>query len=145
MSLRRVCVSAIMIFLLAGKGYGQGEADLKKYFNDAAIRVKTASQAQEKRAILGTTFSTMSRALDVVKKSPLISESDRAAVLRFESSILEKQNELSGTAGYERVPDEQLNAFAEYTVQDAEQAIETVTISVVTLLLLLILVVLIVK
>ncbi|HLP15307.1 MAG TPA: hypothetical protein VK470_03550, partial [Bacteroidota bacterium] len=145
MSLRNVFVWIAMICLCIGKGYGEGKEDLKKYLNDTAIRVKAASDPREKREILQTSFSTMQRALVTVQQSPLISKSDREAVARFESSIRDKQAELSGSGGYERVPDNELNAFAEYTVQEAEQAAETITISVVTLLLIIILVVLLVK
>jgi hypothetical protein len=44
-----------------------------------------------------------------------------------------------------RVPDEQLNAFSDYVVQDMEQADQIITISLVTLLLIVILIVLMVK
>jgi hypothetical protein len=42
------------------------------------------------------------------------------------------------------VPDAQLNAFADYVVQDMEQARETVTISLVSLLLIILIAILIV-
>jgi len=144
MSLRNVFAYTIMVCLFAGTGYGQGKDGIKNYFNDAALRVKAASSPQEKREILSTSLSAMSRSLFAVQRSPLISESDRKAVIRFESSIHEKQNELSGAEGYTRVPDEQLNAYADYTVQDVEQA-EAITISLLTLILIVILVVLLLR
>ncbi|MGE5315536.1 MAG: hypothetical protein ACM3Q4_12640 [Acidobacteriota bacterium] len=145
MLLRNVFVWSVMICLFAGIGYGEGREDLKNYFNDAAVRVRNAATPQEKREILGTSLSRMSKAAEMAGRSPLVSAADREALRRFEASIREKQNELSGEAGCVRVPDEQLDAFASYTVQESEQAAETITISVVTLLLIIILVVLLVK
>lgn len=142
MSLRKTLLWSIMAFCLAGIGYGQGKNDLKKYFNDMALRVDATSNPVEKREILSNSFSTMIRALDVVRQMPLIPQSDRDAIFRFESSIQDKQNELSGIAGYTRVSDEQLGAFAHYTVQDTEQAVQMVTISLVALLLIILIVIL---
>ncbi len=79
----------------------------------------------------------------MVQRAPSISEADRAGLDRLQSTLKEKQDELAGVNGFERVADGQLNAFAQYVVQDMEQADQMITISVVTLLLILILVVLI--
>ena len=144
MSLRNVFAYTVMVCLFVGIGYGQGKDEFKNYFNDAALRVKAASSPQEKREILSTSLSAMSRSLVAVQRSPLISESARKAIVRFESSIQEKQNELSGAEGYTRVPDEHLNAFADYTAQDVEQA-EAITISLLALVLIIILVVLLLR
>ncbi|MGB2868593.1 MAG: hypothetical protein WBD36_09090 [Bacteroidota bacterium] len=143
MSLRKSFLYSIMAFCLVGIGYGQGTKDLKKYFNDMALRVDAASTPLEKREILTNSFSTMIQALDIVRQMPLIPQGDRKAISRFESSIRDKQNELLGLAGHTRVSDEQLSAFAHFTVQDTEQA-EMITISLVTLLLIIIIVILLV-
>ena len=78
--------------------------------------------------------------------SPLISQEDRAGIDRFKATLQEKQDELAGLKGFERVPDAQLNAFSDYVVQDMEQAADrTITISLVTALLIVILIILLVK
>ena len=87
----------------------------------------------------------MSKALDIVQSSPSISKDDGVTIDRLKASLQEKQAELAGSNGYVRVPDEQLNAFSDYVVQDMEQADQIITISLVTLLLIVILIVLMVK
>jgi hypothetical protein len=87
----------------------------------------------------------MSKAIDMVQRSPLVSKDDAIGLDRIKTNLQEKTSELAGTNGYTRVPDNQLNAFSDYAVQDMEQADQVVTISLVTLLLLLILFVVLVK
>ena len=133
------------LFIFSSAGNAGGKEDLQKFLNDAAIKVKAAPEPAEKREILATSLEKMSKALDVVENSPMVAHEEKAGIERFRSSLVEKQNELAGGNGYERVPDEKLNDFSDYVVQDTEQAAEYITISVVTLLLILILVILIVK
>ncbi len=87
----------------------------------------------------------MSAALDIVKSLPLVSNDDVEGINRLKATLQQKQDELAGNNGYARVPDNQLNAFSDYVVQDMEQADQVVTISLVTLLLIVILIVLIAK
>ena len=68
----------------------------------------------------------MSKALDRVESSRLISQEDRTGIDRFKAALKEKQDELAGRNGYERVSDAQLNAFSDYVIQDMEQAEKTV-------------------
>jgi len=131
----------IMMFVLAIPVNAGGKDKLQKYFNDAALKVKATENASEKREILNESFQSMSNALSKVQNSGLISKDDRIGIERFKATLQEKQNELAGTNGYERVSDEQLNNFSNYVVQDMEQAAEMITISVVTLLLIIILLV----
>jgi len=116
--------------------------DLQKYFNDASRKVKVTADPSQKREILNESFRTMSKALDLVESSPLVSSDERAGIGRYKAALQNKQDELEGRNGYERVSDGQLNSFADYVVQDMEQADQMITISVVTLLLIVILVVL---
>ena len=81
----------------------------------------------------------------MVQRSPSNSKEDGVVIDRVKVIVQEKQDELAGSSGYERVSDEQLNAFSDYVVQDMEQADQIITISLVTLLLIIILVVLLVR
>jgi hypothetical protein len=135
----------VMIFGVALPLTAGGKADLQKYFSDTAIKVKATENASEKREILNESFQTMSKALDLVQASPMISGSDIVVIDRFKVTLREKQDELVGANGFDRVSDEQLDAFSDYVVQDTEQATEFITISLVTLLLIIILIVLVVK
>jgi len=138
---RAVSLTAIM-FVMAFAGIAQGQDKLQDYFSDVACKVKETADPSQKREILNTSFERVSRALNSVQSSPLVSKDDKAGIDHFKVILKEKHDELAGLNGYERVPDEQLNAFADYTVQDMEQATQTITISVVTLLLIIIIVIL---
>jgi len=132
-----------MMFVMAFAGIAQGQDNIQEYFSDAACKVKATTDPSQKREILNRSFEKMSKALNTVQSSALISKDDQAGIDRFKVILKEKQDELAGLNGYERVPDAQLNAFADYVVQDMEQATQTVTISLVALLLIIIIVILI--
>ncbi|MBN2426304.1 MAG: hypothetical protein JXB44_14865 [Calditrichaceae bacterium] len=132
----------IMMFVMVQAGNAGGKEDIQKYFNDTASKVKATDDPVQKREILNKSFSTMSKALDRVESSGLISEEDRAGIKHFRTTLQEKQDELTGINGYERVPDAQLNAFSNYIVQSMEQAAQTITISLVAALLIVIVLIL---
>jgi len=132
-----------MMFVLVQAGIAGGNDGIQKYFNDTACKVKAASDPVEKREILDKSLQTMSKALDRVESSGLLSQDDRAGIDLFKTTLQEKQDELAGRNGYERVDDSQLNAFSNYVVQDMEQARETVTVSLVAALLIVIILILI--
>ena len=138
-ALRVVIVMCVLVYA----GIALGQDNLQGYFNETACKVKATADPSQKRAILSQRLQDMSRALNRVESSTLVSENDRAGIDRFKAVLQERQNELAGTNGYDRVPDEQLNAFADFVVQDGEQADRTITISLVTLLLIIIILILI--
>ncbi|HWR82944.1 MAG TPA: hypothetical protein VN285_06560 [Candidatus Deferrimicrobium sp.] len=135
---------AVMMFVMTFAGIAQGQDKLQKHFSDAACEVKATADPSQKREILDKSFERVVKALNTVQSSPLISKDDRAGIDHFKVVLKEKQDELAGLNGYERVPDAQLNAFADYVVQDMEQAAQSVTISLVALLLIIIIVILLV-
>ncbi|MFH1195357.1 MAG: hypothetical protein V1720_06570 [bacterium] len=143
MKARIIYLAFIVMFVLALPANAGGKGELQKYFSDTAKKVKATENASEKREILNESFQTISKAMDMVHSSALISKDELAGIDRFKATLQEKHDELNGSNGYERVTDAQLNAFADYVMQDMEQAAEMITISVVTLLLIIILVVLI--
>jgi len=134
---------AVIIFIMAFAGMAQAQDNVQNYFNDTASKVKATADPLQKRAILNESFEGMSKALNAVQNSPLISKDDQAGIENIKVTLQEKQDELAGLNGFERVPDAQLNGFADYVVQDMEQATQTVTISLVALLLIIIIVILI--
>jgi hypothetical protein len=141
---RTVFGVVVMMFVLIQAGFAGGKDDIQKYFNDTASKVKATTDPAEKRAILDKSLQTMSKALDKVQKSPLISKEDREGIDQFKATLKENQDELAGSNGFERVPDAQLNAFSDYVVQNMEQADKTITISLVTALLIVIIIILLV-
>lgn len=132
----------IMMFVLVQAGTAGGKDDIQKYFNDTACKVKATDDPVQKRDILNKSLETMSQALERVESSGLISQDDRAGIDRFKTTLQEKQDELTGSNGYERVADAQLNAFSDYVVQDMQQADQYVTISLISALLIIIILVL---
>jgi hypothetical protein len=139
-----VFVFLVMMLVQTHNGNAEGNYTIKKYFNDTAIKVKATVDPAQKREIIDKSFRTMLKALDRVESSGLISKENRASFDSFKSALQEKQDELLGHNGYERVADAQLNAFSDYVVQDMEQADRTITISVVTALLIIIIIILLV-
>jgi len=134
----------VMMFALVQAGFAGPSDVLNKYFNDTACKVKATSDPAQKREILSTSLQTMTTVLDRVEASGLLPQSDRAGIEHFKSTVQEKRDELTGSNGYQRVADAQLNDFSEYVVQDMEQAPHTVTISLVALLLIILILVLII-
>ena len=141
MKVRTVFGVIVMMFVMVQAGIAGGKDDIQKYFNNTACKVKATDNPAEKREILDKSFQTMSKVLDMVQSSPLISKEDRAGIGLFKAALQEKQDELTGSNGYTRVSDAQLNAFSDYVVQDMEQA-KRISISVVTLLLIVIILIL---
>jgi hypothetical protein len=134
----------MMICVLVYAGTALAQNNVQEYFNDAACKVKATSDPSQKREILNNELSTMSKALDKVQGSPLVSDADRAGIGRVKAALQENQDELAGANGYTRVPDDQLNAFSDYVVQNMEQADKKITISLVAALLIVIIIILIV-
>jgi hypothetical protein len=130
------------MFVLVHLGYAQGNDGIQKYLNETATSVKATEDPAQKRAILDRSLHTMSSALEKVERLSLVTSADRAGIDRFNTSLQELRDELAGVNGFERVPDTQLNAFADYSVQSLEQADKTITISLVSALLIVIILIL---
>jgi hypothetical protein len=134
----------VVIGALGCAGVAMGQNRVYNYFNDTALKVKATEDPVVKREILSTNLREMTRAVEAAKNSPLTSEPDDIRLACVEASLQAKCDELAGINGFDRVPDDQLNAFSTYVVQDMEQARETITISLVAALLIVIIIILIV-
>ncbi|MDX1642597.1 MAG: hypothetical protein R3220_12915 [Balneolaceae bacterium] len=110
---------------------------LKAEINDMVENVKKAETAVEKREILNTSFDDLIATFNRVQSMDRVPESDKKALADFKNDIQDKKDELNGTNGYERVPDSELNDFAQFVQQDLEQADRYVTISITTALLII--------
>lgn len=135
---------AITMFVLVQAVTAGEKNNIQKYFNAVACKVKATDDPVQKREILNRSLQTMSRALDRIDGAGLISQDDHAGIDNFKAALQEKQNELMGSNGYERVADAQLNAFSDYVVQDMEQAARQISISLVAALLIVIILILVV-
>lgn len=143
--LARITLHLIIVLGTLGfAGVAMGQDKVHNYLNDTALKVKATESPAEKRTLLTSDLSNMIKTLETVKDSPMTSEQDDVNLDRLQASLQEKSDELAGVNGYDPVPDDELNAFSMYIVQDMEQADKNVTISLVTLLLIIIIVILIV-
>ena len=143
--LRRIRVRLlVLIGVLGFAGVAFGQDKVHEYFNDTALKVKATESPVQKREILSKSLTDMTKALDTVKGAPMTSEQDDAELGRMQAMLQEKTDELAGTNGFERVSDDQLNAFSTYIVQDMEQADKSITVSLVVVLLIVIIIILLV-
>ena len=133
----------VLIGALSCAGVAMGQNRVYDHFNDTALKVMATESPTLKREILGKSLSDMTRAIDAAKSTSLTSPQDDMKLDRVRASLQEKSDELAGTNGFDPVPDDQLNAFATYVVQDMEQAEQTITMSLVVALLIVIIILLI--
>jgi hypothetical protein len=143
MKVRTVLGFIAMLFVLVQAGYAGEKDTIQNYLNDTACKVKATEDPAQKRVILSKSLQTMAEALAKVESFGLISQDDQAGINRFKTALQDKQDELAGINGYERVADSQLNDFSDYVVQDMQQAERYITVSVVTALLIILILVLI--
>jgi hypothetical protein len=144
MSRKLVAGIIMMTFFLVHVGLAQGQEGLQTYFSEVASKVKALDDPADKREMATESLRTMAEALDRVQRSRMISKEDRARLEQLRATVQDKQDELAGVNGFQRVPDGQLNAFVDYVVQDMEQAERTITISLVAALLIVIILILLV-
>ena len=133
----------VVLGSLVCAGVAPAQDRIHAFLNDTALQVQASESPTQKREILNRRLGAMIQAIDTVQRSALVSKQDEVGLTRLEANLREKTAELAGTDGFDPVPDDQLNAFATYAVQDTEQADQTLHISLVTLLLIIIIIILI--
>lgn len=142
LKIRMFILSVFVVFLsVSSFAGGDLENQLKDYFNKTAQKVRLANSASEKREILNNSFNGLLKAFNATGEMPL-SDKDREGINYFKRIIQQKQYELNGLNGYEKVSDSNLNQFAQFSMQQFEQSAEYITISVIALVLIIILVIL---
>ena len=142
MFMRNAVRLIVVIATLGFANVAMGQDRVHKYFNDTALKVKATESPDRKREILSKSLGDMIHAVDTVKSAPLTSDQDHINLDHLKTTLQEKSDELAGVNGFDRVHDDQLNAFSTYVVQDMEQADKTITIGVVTALLIIIIIIL---
>jgi hypothetical protein len=141
---RLLGVLTLTVGLVAAAPPAQADANpretLKRHVRDVVQTVKAAPTAAKKRALLDEKLRGMIRALDRAERMTALPQ-DRAGIDALRARLQEKLDELHGQNGYEAVPADRLDAFADYVQQDFEQA-DTITISLTSALLIVILIIL---
>lgn len=143
MMARTILGALIVLLAMTQAASAGGGSEISKYFNETALEVKATDNPTEKRDILRHSLETMTKALDKVESSALVSVEDRTGAKLLRATLQEKQDELDGMNGFERVADTQLNSFSDYVVQDMQQADQYLSVSLVALLLIIIILILI--
>ncbi|PEN14813.1 hypothetical protein CRI94_00515 [Longibacter salinarum] len=141
--MRRIATPALIVALLLSTAipahaHSNPVDRIKAYVNDVVTHAKAADNAAEKRERLDNGLDDLVTALDRVERTANLSEADRNGIAALRASVVEKQHELRGTHGYERVPNRQLDDFADYVQQDMEVADRSITIGLTTALLIVI-------
>lgn len=137
-----LCCLLIALPVLAQNGATKAENKLKDHFNGVALQVKKERNPDKKRKILNQSFEKVFKAVDTIERMPAFSSSDRQGVAELRNQIREKFEELNGLKSYQRVSDAQLDNFAEYVVQDTEQAARTIVITTTTVIIAILLILL---
>lgn len=137
-----IVVMFAVMFTVVQTGNAQDTQRIQNYFSQTAVKVKATADPAQKRTLLDNSLTSMLNALDRVETSGLVSDEDLAGVLRFKTTLQDKQDELAGVNGFAPVPDGQLNAFADYVVHGMEQAERQITIGLVAALLIVIILIL---
>lgn len=143
-NLAALCCMLIALPVLAQDGATKAENKLKDHFNGVALQVKKEHNPAEKREILNRSFEKVFKAVDTIERMPAFSSSDLQVVTELRLRTQEKFNELNGLNNYQQVSDAQLDQFADYVVQDMEQARPVTIVTTTTVLIIIILVLLLV-
>lgn len=138
-------IGSLLLCLMFPAGKANAESGIQKYLNDAAQSIHATADPVQKRAVLDEQYVRLSDGMNMLIESGMLSSGDRTALSQESARLNEMRDELAGRNGFARVPDNQIDQFARFVVQDQEQADTVIIISSVTLLLLLILIVLIVR
>lgn len=112
----------------------------KKSFNETVEEVRNTENADRKRALLNDSFDRMITVIERIEARAQLSEEEKAQLKSYKNEITEKQDELNGSDGFDKISDKDLDDFSEYSQQYFQQAANTstITIGVTTLLLIII-------
>ena len=128
---------AVALPLAAESDLVKWQNRLKEYFNGVAMEVKGLEDAAEKRDVLNRALDRLFGALDQMERLPGLTDRQKEAIALFRAEVQEKHDELGGLDGFQAVANADLDAFADYMVQDLEQAQSYFVISGLGLLLII--------
>lgn len=138
----RIVGLLILAFVFTQLASAQDRSEIHKRLAEVAQHVKQVNNPAEKRALLDDTFKQLTDVINKASQGPLATATDQAALNSLARNIQEKRDELNGKNGFQRVDDSKLNSFADYSIQDLEQADQWVYISTGTIILIVLLILL---
>jgi hypothetical protein len=86
------------------------------------VEVKQANEPRVKREIIGHYLSGMELGLKKMVSNTELTATDREVVAQIRLRFHENLSVFNGKDGTHKVPDSELNAFADYIQQQSEQA-----------------------
>jgi hypothetical protein len=140
-TIRFITASIFLLFAAQSMAVAQSTnitETFKKHFNETVQQVQQTENADEKRFILNESFTKMLTSIDRIESMATLSDDESALLSAYKNDLLEKKNELNGLDGFDRVLDEDLDEFSNFSQDFMEQANRTITIGVTTALLILI-------
>jgi hypothetical protein len=140
-TIRLITSSILLLFAVQSMAIAQSTditETFKKHFNKTVQQVHETESADQKRMLLNESFAKMLEAVDRIESQANLSKDEIAQLKSFKNGILEKKNELNGSDGFDKVVDEDLDDFSEYSQDFMEQADKTLTIGLTTALLIVI-------
>jgi hypothetical protein len=138
----RIVGLMVLAFVFVQMAAAHDQTEIHKRLAEVAQHVKQVQDPAAKRALLDNTFQQLAGVVDAASKGPLATTSDQAALKSLARNIQEKRDELNGKNGFQWVDDSKLNRFADYSIQDLEQADQWVYISTGTIILIVLLILL---
>lgn len=138
----RILGLMILAFAFVQLATAADRTDIHKRLAEVAQHVKQVQDPAAKRALLDDTFRQLTDVVSQASQGPLATTTDQAALKALARNIQDKRDELNGKNGFQRVDDSKLNNFADYSIQDLEQADQWVYISTGTIILIILLILL---
>ncbi len=126
-----------LLFFQTAKA-GNPQKELKDYLNNEVQKVKQTDDAVQKRMMLNNLFIKLDKAINIAKETHVLSDEDASGMQKLQKIIKDGKAELNGENGFVKVEDQNLNRFADYTVQQMEQSTIVLSISLVALILIII-------
>ena len=107
----------------------------KKHFNETALEVHKTDSADKKREILNKSFKKMIAVINRIESLTSLDEDESAKLASYTFDLTEKQNQLNGLNGFDKILDEDLDSFTLLSQDMIEQTNLTITMGVGTALL----------
>ncbi|WP_018128127.1 hypothetical protein [Balneola vulgaris] len=138
--MKKLVLSIFGFCVLALSAPVQAQSDnahtlIKEHINEMVVTVEKKETTTEKRAALNESLDEMIAAIDKVSNMKAVPTADKEGLNAFKTTLEDRKNELNGAEGFEAVPANQLNDYANFIQQDLEQADRVVTLSLTTALL----------
>lgn len=144
---KSVCVGLFLLVLVQPLFAVTDQAVLEDRFKRSITQIRTQVRGiedpEQKRQVLDRTLRKVLRQLERAEKRDSLTPEERAKVVSLKRSFQDKYDELNGLNGFQRVPDQELDRFADYVLQDVEQAQSYVTLSLGALIIIILLIILI--